>query len=111
MLPTWQALGRLDISISAPAAAGSLVRCHMCGGRGRVIDYVQDGPEDYVREENYCRLCQGQGQFALPPERHILLRQARMGEVSAAFEEFLPEDEDDEAARPRRMLRRLTDAA
>ena len=111
-MQTWQAVGKLDVSLGGPASAGSLLRCHMCGGRGRVVNYVPDGPEDLSPEEDYCALCQGQGQFALPPEKHTLMRFARMGEVPLAFEEFLPEDEaDDGAARPQRVLRRLTDAA
>jgi hypothetical protein len=111
MLPTWQALGKLDVSIGGPERAGSLVRCNGCGGRGRRLVYVQDGPEDASPDWDYCAICQGQGQFALPVERFILERQARLGDVHPVFEDFLPEDEDDIEARPRRALRRLTDAA
>jgi hypothetical protein len=110
-MQTWQAVGKLDVSLGGPERAGSLVRCNGCGGRGRRLVYVQDGPEDESPDWDYCAICQGQGQFALPPELHILMRQARLGEVHAVFEDFLPEDYHDESARPQRVLRRLTDAA
>jgi hypothetical protein len=106
-MQTWQAVGRLDVSLGGPSAAGSLVRCAGgCGGRG----WVETEDDEGHLFNDYCPACQGQGQFELPPEPRTLQRLARLDSLPGPMEQY--DDEPDGAeARPRRAPRRLTDAA
>jgi hypothetical protein len=104
-LALWERIGRLDSSYpGTPIAAGSIVQCDRCGGRGWSIawDLVWHGGESSPTED--CATCATAGQFVLPPSADTLKRLAGPGgELPQPLALYEEDDLFAAAARPRRV--------
>lgn len=107
----WERVGWLDSSLGAPKAAGSLVQCRRCGGRGWAG--AEPPPEWTGNSESgdtvTCNYCDGGGQFAFPLSPEEFARLEAMGDLPSPYDEDSASPEQVRAS-PRRAWRRFVAA-